>query len=143
MTATAPRRTQKEKKSMMRRLTITCLFAIAAVIGGATPGMADPGTGSGQATFQMVCEGDLWTLTVANGSWAAADVEEIGAKFIPRATHFVIEDASGAILLAAHDVKKVSDKGLTTTCVDEFELDGMHFLFVVEGTLRRTGAAVS
>jgi len=128
---------------MLRRLTTVCVFAIAAVIGGATPGLADPGTDTGHSSFQMVCEGDLRTLTVANGSWAAADIEETGAKFIPKATHFVVEDASGAILFAAHDVKKVAGKGSVATCVDEFELDGMRYLFVVEGTLRGSGAAGS
>lgn len=128
---------------MQRRLTTVCLFAIAAVIGGATPGLADPGTVSGLSSFQMVCEGDLWTLTVANGSWAAADVAETGGKFIPKATHFLIEDASGTILLAAHDVKKVAGRGSVATCVDEFELDGMHYLFIVEGTLRGSGAVGS
>lgn len=128
---------------MLRRLTTLSLFTIAAVIGGATPGMADPRTDSGHSSFPMVCEGDVRTLTVPNGSWAAADIEETGAKFIPRATHFVIEDASGAILFADHDVKRVAGRGSTTTCVDEFEVDGMRYLFVVEGTLRGSGAAGS
>jgi hypothetical protein len=124
---------------MLRRLTTVCVFAVAAVIGGATPGMADPGTDSGHSTFPMVCEGNLWTFTVANGWWSAADVQETGAKFIPKATHFVIEDASGAILFEDH----VRETASTTTCVDELEFDGLRYLFVVEGKLRRTGSAVS
>jgi hypothetical protein len=127
----------------MRRLTTVLLFAITALIGGATPGLADPGRGSGQSTFPMVCEGDVWTLTVGNGSWAAADVAETGRKFIPKATHFLIEDESETILFAVHDEKKVAGKGPGATCVDEFELDGMRYRFVVEGKLRGSGGVGS
>jgi hypothetical protein len=125
---------------MLRRLTLTTTFAIVAVLGGATPGTADPGNGHGQATFPMVCDGELSTLTVGGGSWAAADLGDSHGKFIPEETHFSIHDGSGELLYEEHDAKRGGGKPSPSSCVDEFELDGLRYRFVVEGKLKGASA---
>jgi hypothetical protein len=125
---------------MLRRLTLTATFAITCVIAGATPGTADPGNGHGQTTFPMVCDGKLSALTVGGGSWAAADLGDSHGTFIPQQTYFSIHDGSGELLYEEHDAKRGGGKPSTSSCVDEFEMDGLHYRFVVEGKVKGTPA---
>ncbi len=121
----------------MRRSILVPTLTFAFLLAAATPALADPGKGSGQASFPMVCDGRVSTLTVGGGLWAAAHVHETGRTFIPRATHFYVEDAdTGELLFEEHDVKNAAAKGSSSVCVDELYVDGMHFTFIVEGELK-------
>jgi hypothetical protein len=119
---------------MLRRATLTTSIVLLAVLAGAGPSAADPGNGQGQATFPMVCDGELETLTIGGGAWAAADLGSSGGKLIPKATHFSIHDDAGSVLHEEHDVKRGYRGG--SSCVDEFEMDGLRYEFVVEGKLK-------
>ena len=118
----------------MRRSILMTSVVILSLFAAASPAAADPGNGHGQATFPMVCDGELRTLTVGGGSWAAADLGESGGKFIPKATHFTIHDDAGILLHEEHDVKKAT--GNDSSCVDAFEIDGLRYRFVVEGKIK-------
>lgn len=120
----------------MRRLMVMHVFTLVLVLTGGGPAAADPGNGKAQSTFQMLCDGTPVTLTVGGGTWSAAFVHETGGRFLPRATHlYVADDATGAPLFEEHDLKRPAGRGLTSICVEELRMDGMHFTFVVEGKL--------
>lgn len=118
----------------MRRSVLTTSVVILALLASASPAAADPGNGHGQETFAMVCDGELRTLTVGGGSWAAADLGESGGKFIPKATHFTIHDAAGVVLHEEHDVKNAASSD--SSCIDALEIDGLWYRFEVEGKIK-------
>ena len=124
---------------MLRRSIQITTLAVIAVLAGAGASSADPGTGAGQSTYPMVCDDELTMLTMGGGSWSAADLHE-GGKFVPESTHFTIQDPSGEVLYEEYDWKNGGAKG-TSSCVDELEIDGLYYRFLVTGKMQGNGSA--
>ena len=123
---------------MLRRTIQITTLAFVAVLAGAGASNADPGTGAGQSTYPMVCDDELTLLTMGGGSWSAADAGD--RKFVPESTHFTIQDPSGEVLYEEYDQKNGGAKG-TTSCVDELEIDGLYYRFLVKGKMQGNGSS--
>jgi hypothetical protein len=122
----------------MRRLilrTITATMALC-LFGPAVPALAAPdGSQVGTATFPLVCDGELSTLTVGGGPWSAAHIAESGKTFVPVSTTLSMRDAQTyELLYEEHDAKGKS-RGGPVRCVDEFLVDGVLITFTVHGHL--------
>lgn len=120
----------------MRRLIIAPILA-AGILGGAlTTALAAPGSGTGQSSFPMVCDGVTVTFTIASGNWSAAYVSETGEHFLPKGTYFAVTDvATGELLYEELDAKPSAGKA-EVTCTDAFEDAGVLITFEVYGKLR-------
>ena len=115
--------------------TIPALVALT-LLAPAAPVLAAPGGSGNGATFPLVCDGQLSTLTVGGGPWSAAHIAESGETFVPVSTHFSMRDPETLELLyEEHDFKGKPRSG-PNRCVDEITIDGVLMTFVVHGKMR-------
>jgi hypothetical protein len=121
----------------MRRLALGSLAAAALVLTAAPAALAGPSDSSAVSTFQMVCDGELSTLTVGGGPWSAARVLETGRVFVPLATHLYLRDPDTLdVVYEEHDFKGAPRSG-TSQCTEGFSTrSGLLGTFVVEGSMR-------
>jgi hypothetical protein len=120
----------------MRRLAISAALTAALMACSVVPASADPGNGTGQSTFPIRCGERTLTLTIANGTWSAAYVNETGQRFIPKATYVTIVDAAtGEVLLREADVKPGAATQSNLSCTDASLDDGVIVTFTVRGRL--------
>jgi hypothetical protein len=120
----------------MRRLAILTAVIAALTAVTAAPATAVPGEGAGQATFPIRCGQRVVHLTIANGTWSAAYVQETGERFIPKATYVsVVDEATGEVLFEEADVKPNASRQSNLACVDTASSDGVLITFVVHGRL--------
>ena len=108
----------------MRRLATLAAVTAALVAATVAPASADPGGGAGQTTFPIRCGVHVVHLTIANGGWSAAYVQETGQRFIPKATYVSVVDAStGELLFEEIDAKPNAARQSNLECVEAM-LDG-------------------
>ena len=122
---------------MMERLRFVLATAMAlALVGPTAPALADPGKSKSASSFQLVCDGELSTLTVGGGPWTAAHVAESGRTFVPTSTHLFLRDpVTLEVVYEEHDWKGKARPG-ETLCVEEFLMDGLSVAFHVRGHMR-------
>ena len=120
----------------MRRLVILTAVTAALTASTVAPAAAAPGDGAGQVTFAIRCGQRVVHLTIANGTWSAAYVQETGERFIPKATYVsVVDEATGEVLFEEVDVKPNASRQFNLACVDAASSDGVLVTFVVYGRL--------
>jgi hypothetical protein len=120
----------------MRRFIILTAVTAALAAGSIAPASAVPGNGTGQSTFPIRCGTRVVHLTIANGTWSAAYVQETGQRFVPKATYVTVTDAkTGEILFQEADVKPGAAKQSNLGCVDSVPDSGVIVTFIVRGRL--------
>jgi hypothetical protein len=120
----------------MRRFIILTAVTAALAAASIAPASAVPGNGTGQSTFPIRCGARVVHLTIANGTWSAAYVQETGQRFIPKATYVTVTDAqTGEILFQEADVKPGAAKQSNLGCVDSVPDAGVIVTFIVRGRL--------